>query len=203
MKSIKDIYKIGKGPSSSHTMGPAKAMGIFVSENSDADSFEVTLFGSLADTGEGHGTSKAIEMMTEKPVAITLNTKDRDLPHENTMDILAIKDGAVINKMRVMSVGGGDIRIEGRGDPTFSDVYPEKTFSAISSYCKKEGIPVIERPFTMKELYEADEVIVSSSGAFAQRARWMDGVEIGGKDPTLLARLQRAMQKDFEEQTAE
>ena len=72
MKSIKDIYKIGKGPSSSHTMGPAKAMGIFVSENSDADSFEVTLFGSLADTGEGHGTSKAIEMMTEKPVAITL-----------------------------------------------------------------------------------------------------------------------------------
>lgn len=46
MKSIKDIYKIGKGPSSSHTMGPAKAMGIFVSENPDADSYEVVLYGS-------------------------------------------------------------------------------------------------------------------------------------------------------------
>ena len=140
MKSIKDIYKIGKGPSSSHTMGPAKAMGIFVSENSDADSFEVTLFGSLADTGEGHGTSKAIEMMTEKPVAITLNTKDRDLPHENTMDILAIKDGTVINKMRVMSVGGGDIKIEGRAELTATDIYPESTFSEIAAICKSEGI---------------------------------------------------------------
>ena len=140
MKSIKEIYKIGKGPSSSHTMGPAKAMGIFVSENSDADSFEVTLFGSLADTGEGHGTSKAIEMMTEKPVAITLNTKDRDLPHENTMDILAIKDGTVINKMRVMSVGGGDIKIEGRAELTATDIYPESTFSEIAAICKSEGI---------------------------------------------------------------
>lgn len=52
MKSIKDIYKIGKGPSSSHTMGPAKAMGIFVYENPDADSYEVILYGSLADTGK-------------------------------------------------------------------------------------------------------------------------------------------------------
>jgi D-alanine transaminase len=70
------------------------------------------------------------------------------------------------------------------------------------NYCKREGIPVEERPFTMKELYEADEVIVSSSGAFAQRARAMDGKDIGGKDPVLLKRLQTAMQRDFEEQTA-
>ena len=60
MKSIKDIYKIGKGPSSSHTMGPAKAMSIFVSENDTCDSFEVILYGSLADTGRGHGTDVAI-----------------------------------------------------------------------------------------------------------------------------------------------
>ena len=54
MKSIKDIYKIGKGPSSSHTMGPAKAMSIYVSEHTQAESYKVVLFGSLADTGEGH-----------------------------------------------------------------------------------------------------------------------------------------------------
>ena len=140
MKSIKDIYKIGKGPSSSHTMGPAKAMGIFVSENADADSYEVTLFGSLADTGKGHGTDKAIEFMTEKPVKIAFNTTDRNLPHENTMDIFAIKGGTVANKMRVMSVGGGDIRIEGRADSPDSDVYSETSFAEIAVICKHEGI---------------------------------------------------------------
>ena len=109
MKTIKDIYKIGKGPSSSHTMGPAKAMAVYTSENPDADSYEVVLFGSLADTGEGHGTDKAIDTITEKPVKIIFNTTDRnDLPHENTMDIYAIVGGERKNKMRVMSVGGGE-----------------------------------------------------------------------------------------------
>ena len=88
MKSIKDIYKIGKGPSSSHTMGPAKAMGIFVSENPDADSYEVILYGSLADTGRGHGTDVAIESMTNgKSVNIIFDGRNDGLPHENTMDI--------------------------------------------------------------------------------------------------------------------
>ena len=82
MKSIKDIYKIGKGPSSSHTMGPAKAMSIYVSENPDVDSYEVILYGSLADTGKGHGTDKAICSLTDKPVDIVFNVTDRDLPHE-------------------------------------------------------------------------------------------------------------------------
>ncbi|MBR5449605.1 MAG: serine dehydratase, partial [Clostridia bacterium] len=117
MKSIKDIYKIGKGPSSSHTMGPAAAMEIFVKENPTADRYEVTLYGSLADTGEGHGTDKAISMVAAsvgKEARISLNTVDRDLPHENTLDIYAVKDGKTVAKMRVMSVGGGDIEIEGR-----------------------------------------------------------------------------------------
>ena len=138
MRSIRDIFKIGKGPSSSHTMGPAKAMSIYASEHPEADSFEVTLFGSLADTGEGHGTGKAIEMMAEKPVKIILNTTDRDLPHENTMDIYAVVNGKKCEKpMRVMSVGGGDIEIEGRPDSTDLDIYPETTFAEIADYCKK------------------------------------------------------------------
>ena len=56
MKSIKEIYRIGKGPSSSHTMGPEKAARIFKEENPEADFFEVILYGSLASTGRGHGT---------------------------------------------------------------------------------------------------------------------------------------------------
>lgn len=141
MKSIRGIYKTGKGPSSSHTMGPAKAMGIFVKENPDADSYEVTLYGSLSDTGRGHGTDVAIESMCkDKPVKITFNSKDRDLPHENTMDIYAVKDGVQIARMRVMSVGGGEIKIEGREDKVKNEVYPENSFREISEYCKKKGI---------------------------------------------------------------
>ena len=140
MKSIRDIYKIGKGPSSSHTMGPAKAMSIYLSENSEADSYRVVLFGSLADTGRGHGTDKAIESLTDKPVEIVFNTEDRNLPHENTMDIYSVVGGEPCNKMRVMSVGGGDIEIEGREGEGVSSVYAESSFTEISELCKNRGI---------------------------------------------------------------
>ncbi len=140
MKSIRDIYKIGKGPSSSHTMGPAKAMGIYVSEHPEAESYKVILYGSLADTGEGHGTDKAIDAATEKAVEIIFNTTDRELPHENTMDIFSVVGGKEQSRMRVMSVGGGDIEIEGREGEGATLVYPETTFAEISEFCKKEGI---------------------------------------------------------------
>ena len=147
MKSIKDVYKIGKGPSSSHTMGPARAMEIFVSENPDAEAYRVVLFGSLADTGKGHGTDHAIKMAAgDKPCEIVFNTVDRDLPHENTMDIYAVREGKIDEKpMRVMSIGGGDIEIEGRDlGASAPDVYPESTFAEISDYCKKQGIRLSE-----------------------------------------------------------
>ena len=141
MKSIKDIYKIGKGPSSSHTMGPGKAMSIYIERYPDADSYEVELFGSLSDTGRGHGTDKAIESVAfPKSVNIIFNSKDRDLPHENTLDICSVKNGKRQNKMRVMSVGGGDIVIEGEVADLSLEVYPESTFTEISEYCKKQGI---------------------------------------------------------------
>ena len=60
MRSIKTVYKIGQGPSSSHTVGPFRAAKWFKEQHPGADAFEVTLFGSLAFTGEGHGTEKAI-----------------------------------------------------------------------------------------------------------------------------------------------
>ena len=93
MKSIRDIYKIGKGPSSSHTMGPAKAMSIYAKEHPEADEYTVVLYGSLADTGEGHGTDKAVESVAGKPVKIIFNKEVRELPHENTMDISGVKNG--------------------------------------------------------------------------------------------------------------
>lgn len=122
-------------------MGPAKAMSIFVSENPDADSYEVVLFGSLADTGRGHGTDKALLLVAgEKPVNIIFDQSDDPLPHENTMDIYAVVSGERRNRMRVMSVGGGDIEIEGREADGELEVYPESTYAEIAEYCKKHGI---------------------------------------------------------------
>ncbi len=143
MKSIRDIYKIGKGPSSSHTMGPAKAMRIFAAEHEDADSFEVTLYGSLSDTGKGHGTDVAVRSMAgDKPIEIIFNSKDRNLPHENTMDITAISGGKRVDTVRFLSVGGGDIKIAGREDTESPDVYRESTFAEIAELCNKEGIRI-------------------------------------------------------------
>ena len=142
MKSIKDIYKIGKGPSSSHTMGPAKAMKLFARENPDADSYEVILYGSLSDTGKGHGTDVAISGVAGKPVEIVFDKKSRVLPHENTMDIYAVRDGKRDKKslMRVMSVGGGDIEIEDRPASALDEIYKESTFAEIAEVCRRDGI---------------------------------------------------------------
>ena len=60
MNSIKEIYRIGSGPSSSHTMGPQRAARIFLERNRESSSFKVTLFGSLAATGKGHLTDTSI-----------------------------------------------------------------------------------------------------------------------------------------------
>lgn len=142
MHSIREIYKIGKGPSSSHTMGPARAAGIFKEEHPEADSFRVILYGSLAKTGKGHGTDVAILQMLEpvrSEVVFQLEA-DFPLPHENTMDLFAFSGEKQTGFMRVMSVGGGDIRIEGRPTEAEADVYPETTFAEIAAICKHRNI---------------------------------------------------------------
>ncbi len=145
MKSIKDVYKIGKGPSSSHTMGPAKAMSIYSEMHPEADSFYVVLYGSLAETGKGHGTDKAIELVACKDVTIEFNKAETDLPHENTMDIYSVINGERKHMSRVLSVGGGDIKFFGEeGSVTQDNVYPETSFTEIAEYCKKEGIRLSE-----------------------------------------------------------
>ena len=116
MKSIRDLYKIGKGPSSSHTMGPERAARIFKQEHPDAERYEVTLYGSLALTGVGHGTDRVLsEVLSPTPTEIIFSDKDPDdLKHPNTLDFAAYKGEEKIASMRVESIGGGDIVIEAR-----------------------------------------------------------------------------------------
>ena len=115
MKSIREIYKIGKGPSSSHTMGPERAAGLFKKEHPDADAFEVILYGSLSKTGIGHGTDRVIrEVLAPMPAKINFSKEDLPGSHPNTMDFFALKDGKKIGSLRVESIGGGDIRAPAR-----------------------------------------------------------------------------------------
>ncbi len=142
MKSIRDIFKIGRGPSSSHTMGPQKASLIFKSEYPNAAFYKVILYGSLAKTGKGHMTDSAIlDVLTPEKTELAICLNDIPLPHENTMDFYAYdSEKREIGHLRIMSVGGGDIEIEGvRPDPK-QEVYPENSFSEIAAYCKEKNI---------------------------------------------------------------
>ncbi len=136
MQSLKKLYKVGIGPSSSHTMGPQYAAE-YVNENfSDAEFVKVILYGSLALTGEGHGTHTALSSTLKAKSEIVFNTTETDLPHPNTLDfIIYDADDNEIGKVRAMSIGGGEIRIEGQPSVTAPEVYPQKNFEEIKEYC--------------------------------------------------------------------
>lgn len=137
MKSIRDLYKIGKGPSSSHTMGPARAAEIFKSENPDAERYEVVLYGSLAKTGVGHGTDRVLrDVFAPKDVQIVFAEHDPDdLKHPNTLDLSAFTGAEKTASIRVESIGGGDIVVEGRPGLEPPEVYPENSFAEIAQFC--------------------------------------------------------------------
>ena len=102
MKSIRDIYKIGVGPSSSHTMGPERAAKIFYEKYPDADRYRVTLYGSLSKTGVGHGTDRVIrEVLSPLPTEIVFSKESPEGFHPNTMDFFALKDGKEVGKKEV------------------------------------------------------------------------------------------------------
>ena len=136
MQSLKMLYKIGKGPSSSHTMGPQYAAE-YINENyPDAAFVKVILYGSLALTGEGHGTDKVLRETISAPNELVLDIETKDLPHPNTLDFVIYDNNKnEIAKVRAMSIGGGEIRIEGVPAVTAPEVYPQKNFDEIKEYC--------------------------------------------------------------------
>ena len=141
MASIKELYRIGRGPSSSHTIGPERACFIFKENNPDADSFKAILYGSLAQTGKGHGTDKAI-IQTFAPVKVSIefDYHKSDLPHPNTMELIAYKGDKEIDHRTVSSVGGGKILMEGVEIQENQNIYPLHTFDEICAYCKENNI---------------------------------------------------------------
>ncbi len=142
MLSTRDIYKIGIGPSSSHTMGPAFASKRFKRLYPTAEQYKVILYGSLAKTGKGHGTDRAVlQELSPTPTEVIFNIKEEKLEHPNTMDLFAYQNGKEIGKMRALSIGGGNIKILGDAEGKAPlEVYTENTFSEIAEICKKENI---------------------------------------------------------------
>ncbi|MBP3478692.1 MAG: L-serine ammonia-lyase, iron-sulfur-dependent, subunit alpha [Oscillospiraceae bacterium] len=137
MKSIRDIYKIGKGPSSSHTMGPERAAKHFRSLYPEADAFQVILYGSLSKTGVGHGTDRVLrEVLSPLPTEIVFSKEELSESHPNTLDFIALKEGSEIGTLRVESIGGGDIKVPGQAHLDSPDVYPENSFAEIADFCK-------------------------------------------------------------------
>ena len=144
MKSLKELYKIGKGPSSSHTMGPQKASMIFLERNRTASTFEVTLYGSLAATGKGHMTDVAVKDVLQSVAPVNIIWRPQVfLPfHPNGMKFRAFDShGNAIDEWTVYSIGGGSLS-EGKssGDMFDSpDVYELNTMSEIMEWCKNTG----------------------------------------------------------------
>lgn len=142
MESLRELYRIGRGPSSSHTMGPSHAAVLFRKEFPQAERFQAVLYGSLAKTGKGHLTDVAIKDAFEPlPTEILFDTEtpEESLPHPNTMTLEAFLGEGSLGKWRVFSVGGGKIAIEGRPSVAPQDVYPLSTFQEIKEYCQKNG----------------------------------------------------------------
>ena len=190
MKSIKSVYKIGNGPSSSHTVGPYHAAQIFRERYPEADAWRVTLYGSLAFTGEGHGTGKAIK--SALPGAeIIFDLKTTDLPHPNTMLFTALKDGKELGSKRIFSIGGGSIRIENELSDEDVDVYPQKHFSEILLLCREKGITLPQFIYRVEDpsLRPYLEKVWQAMQDAIQRGLQAEGILPGGLGVSRKAKL--------------
>ena len=148
MKSIKNIYKIGYGPSSSHTMGPSYATTEFMKMYTDSDHIKVILFGSLAKTGKGHGTDRAIsETLADIPHEIVFDYETKTDYHPNTLEFIAYKNGHDIGRKTFYSIGGGEIQADTTDVGKEDQLYEENKFSDITALCKSRNIRLSDYVF--------------------------------------------------------
>ncbi len=145
MLSLKKLYTVARGPSSSHTIGPERASQLFKSRNTHADRFRVVLFGSLGKFGRVFSVDSLIRnvfLPVKTEVVFDLDTEN--LPHPNTMKFTAFKDGEVIDEKFIISVGGGSVEVYGEDATEGELVYPHTTFSEIALYCREKNIKLWE-----------------------------------------------------------
>ncbi len=156
MCSLTALYKIGRGPSSSHTIGPELACTLFSAQYPQADRFTAVLYGSLAKTGRGHGTDAVIEKtFAPLPCRIEWNLTDTALPHPNTMRLVAYRGDEELGARWVYSVGGGDVVFDTLTRVPPVSVYPHATWGDIAAYCEAHGMRPWE--YVIEHEYEGIE----------------------------------------------
>lgn len=142
MKTIREIYRIGKGPSSSHTMGPHKAARMYIAHHPAARKFHVTLYGSLAATGKGHLTDVAINEALSPVGSVEIEWQPKIfLPaHPNAMKISATDDsGNSMDEWTFYSVGGGAVKCDQLPQDEVPDIYPLNTMTDLLQWCNRYG----------------------------------------------------------------
>lgn len=163
MKSLNELFKTGKGPSSSHTIGP-QLIAEYAVRNFGKIKYRVVLFGSLALTGKGHGTDRVLKETLGNDAEIIYDVKNKVLPHPNYLKIYGkldknagceqankntagddeyARDGFTL-LLSATSVGGGSVVINGKPYPDGKDVYPQKNFGEIKRYLKTNDFTIPE-----------------------------------------------------------
>ena len=165
MDSIRSLYKVGNGPSSSHTMGPKKAALIFKERNSIADNFVVELYGSLAATGKGHLTDFIIKhTLGKEKTKVEFKPEIIYSYHPNGMKLLAYKDNQLIDQWLVFSVGGGEIKeLNQSREESDYKVYKHENMKEILNYCEENNISFYDYVVECegKEIIEYGDKILS------------------------------------------
>lgn len=183
MQSLTQLYRIGLGPSSSHSIGVWNACHAFLQKHPNIDGYKVILYGSLAKTGKGHQTDKAVaSAFGDIKGYVEFDTAELDLPHPNTLDIIGYKGKKEIARYRAMSIGGGEVRVEGKKEEVAPEVYPHKSFGAIAAYCKAENIRLCEyaERFETTDIRAYMREVYSVMTAAVERGLQAEGVLDGG-----------------------
>lgn len=156
MQSLKELYKIGKGPSSSHTMGVARAALDFFKKCPNAARYRAVLYGSLALTGKGHLSDEAVlSVFPPHRAEVEFDSARTDLPHPNYMELFAYDEsGNLLRSLDYISVGGGTIAVGGAPAPEAAEVYPFQNFAEIMDYCRRRNKLLSEVAFDFEDVAE-------------------------------------------------
>ncbi|HHX81242.1 MAG TPA: serine dehydratase [Acholeplasmataceae bacterium] len=179
MDTLKELFKVGNGPSSSHTMGPQKAAAMFLERNKDAEKFVVELYGSLALTGKGHLTDWIIKkVLGEKRTEINF-CPDIFLDfHPNGMKFFAYQDGVITAEWLVFSVGGGTLKELDEYSEEDIKYYKYTTMHEILEYTERKGISLLDYVLESEPLNILDyaRMIIEVMFASVERGLTTEGV---------------------------
>lgn len=181
MESLRNFYRIGSGPSSSHTMGPEKAAKLILTNYPNATYFEVVLYGSLAFTGIGHLTDVVLKRtLGEERTKVIFDYKTKPI-HPNLMKFLIYQDGNLIDTQEIISIGGGEIRLKGEIKKE-DNIYPLNNLEDIIGYVnnKKEDFASVVFDFEDENMRSFLDEVYQAMKNSIQRGLITEGTLPGG-----------------------